>query len=121
MSSPAHAQSFRHRENQDGSWDSICLRCYLTAAHSYAEQPLTAVESQHHCDETSWLFKEPILAAAHAPQAAHPALPARMCPPSAIPRFSISPEYTQFSPRQLREGHPAGLREPAALEIRSGC
>jgi hypothetical protein len=51
--------SFRHRENLDGTWDSICMRCYATAAHSHREMLLSAAESEHHCDEGSWTFKEP--------------------------------------------------------------
>ncbi len=53
------AQSFRHRENLDGSWDSICLRCYATAAHTHGEELLDEAERGHHCDEESWFFKEP--------------------------------------------------------------
>ena len=48
---------FRHRENPDGTWDSICLRCYATAAHTHAHPLLTAIEEHHHCDETNWLFR----------------------------------------------------------------
>jgi hypothetical protein len=40
---------FRHRSNPDGSWDSICMRCYLTAATSKDEQSLNAGESEHRC------------------------------------------------------------------------
>jgi hypothetical protein len=51
--------SFRHRENLDGSWDSICLRCYATAAHSYGEGLLAEAEQGHCCDETRWFFQQP--------------------------------------------------------------
>jgi hypothetical protein len=40
---------FQHRENSDGSWDSICLRCYLTAATTGEEQSLSAGEVEHRC------------------------------------------------------------------------
>jgi len=112
------AQSFRHRENQDGSWDSICMRCYLTAAHSYGEQPLAAVESGHHCDEASWLFK---VASGQAPRIPQLAAQGRTCPPSAIPRFARQPEHVQFGQHRLRAGRPAGLREAASAEAGSGC
>ena len=51
--------SFRHRENLDGTWDSICMRCYATAAHTHREILLSPAESEHRCDEASWAFKEP--------------------------------------------------------------
>jgi hypothetical protein len=112
------ALSFRHRENQDGSWDSICMRCYLTAAHSYREQPLASVESGHHCDESSWLFKEPAFAVGIAPLPS----PGRTCPPSARPRFAHPADISQSrhpTPRR-HSGQPAGLREPAQFELSSG-
>jgi hypothetical protein len=52
--------SFRHRENLDGSWDSICLRCYATAAHSYGEGLLAEAEQGHCCDEARWFFRQPL-------------------------------------------------------------
>jgi hypothetical protein len=106
------ALSFRHRENQDGSWDSICMRCYLTAAHSYSEQPLASAECGHHCDESSWLFKE-------SPFAPPPS-PAHTCPASARPRFA-NPAISQFRQPTLRHsGQPAGVFEPAPFELSSG-
>lgn len=114
---PSFAPSFRHRENQDGSWDSICMRCYLTAAHSYSEQPLATVECGHCCDESGWLFKEPA-----APPAPRLPSPGHICPPSAMPRFARQPARIQFGRQTLRRhsGQPAGLREPAPFEISGG-
>ncbi len=43
----------------DGTWDSICMRCYATAAHTHREILLSPAESKHHCDEASWTFKAP--------------------------------------------------------------
>jgi hypothetical protein len=127
MSNDSLLLSFRHRENEDGSWDSICMRCYLTAAHSYAEQQLHSVESGHHCGETSWLFdcdRESSL-----PTISRTALtvrlgpPARECPPSAMPRLSRQPDAINSS-RQTHIGRhsglPAGLREQAPSERRGG-
>jgi hypothetical protein len=120
MLNTLHAELFRHRENQDGSWDSICMRCYLTAAHSYGEQPLASAELEHHCDETSWLFKEPVPAVARAPRVAPLASAGGTCPPSAMPRFARQPDRIEFSQRRLRAGQPAGLREPVSAEAGSG-
>jgi len=124
MKSPL-AQSFRHRENQDGSWDSICMRCYLTAAHSYGEQPLTAVESGHHCDESSWLFKESytLPMASRTPQTVRLEWPGRACLPSAMSRFPRQPETVQSGQQALARRHAgwaAGLWEQSPSETSSG-
>jgi hypothetical protein len=111
---PPLALSFRHRENQDGSWDSICLRCYLTAAHSYSEQPLLSVESEHCCDESNWLFQQAANPTPHLPSPCH------TCPPSAMPRFTREPECTHPSRRWRHSGQPANLREPPPFEITGG-
>ena len=57
--------SFRHRENLDGSWDSICLQCYATAAHSHGEWLLAEAEQGHCCDEARWFFRQPLLPRRH--------------------------------------------------------
>ncbi len=111
---PPPALSFRHRKNQDGSWDSICLRCYLTAAHSYSEKPLLSVETGHHCDESNWLFKEATNPSPPLPSPSH------SCPPSAMPRFTREPERTQPSRRWRQSDQPANLREPPPFEITGG-
>jgi hypothetical protein len=110
--------SFRHRENQDGSWDSICMRCYLTAAHSYSEEPLATVECGHHCDESSWLFKEASFGLGNAPLPS----PGRTCPPSARSRFAPQADTSQIRRPTLRRhsGQPSGLREPAPFELTRG-
>jgi hypothetical protein len=59
MTNLSLVSSFRHRENLDGTWDSICMRCYATAAHTHEATLLIPAESGHHCDEASWFFKEP--------------------------------------------------------------
>ena len=123
---PTHTlvRSFRHRQNPDGSWDSICMRCYLTAAHTFGEKLLASVESGHCCDEASWLFKEPVgvtgLPGGFRPSRVdHLSIPSRSCPPSAMPRMRQM-ERTPFSQSRLRlSGRPAGLREQAAPERRS--
>lgn len=41
---------FRHRPNNDGSIDSICLRCFRTVASNNYEWSLAMVESHHQCN-----------------------------------------------------------------------
>jgi len=48
------ALKFPHRHNRDGSYDSICSRCFVTVATSYNEAELLAHEQKHVCLE-SWL------------------------------------------------------------------
>lgn len=40
---------FPHRHNRDGSWDSICRKCYLTVANAPTEAELAEPESRHKC------------------------------------------------------------------------
>ena len=105
------APTFRHRRNQDGTWDSICMRCYLTAAHTLGEQSLRSVESGHRCDEASWLFKEPL--GRHVSRI-HVSIPSRTVPPSAVPR-SRPAERVQFQ-RTRPSGMPSGLRAERGVE-----
>jgi len=48
---------FAHRANKDGSFDSICLKCYATVGTAYDESDLDAMEAVHHCVE--WLMGRP--------------------------------------------------------------
>jgi hypothetical protein len=41
---------FAHRPNNDGSVDSICLRCFRTIVSNNHDRSLATVESQHECD-----------------------------------------------------------------------
>jgi hypothetical protein len=41
---------FSHRLNNDGSFDSICLRCFRTIASNNHEIALAAVEARHECE-----------------------------------------------------------------------
>ena len=43
-------QKFAHRRNQDSSWDSICLRCFITVATAQIEGKLLKDEENHNCD-----------------------------------------------------------------------
>jgi hypothetical protein len=47
--SPESDGEFKHRKNKDGSIDSICLRCFQTAASTYDQSLLGSLESLHSC------------------------------------------------------------------------
>jgi hypothetical protein len=47
---------FHYRVNADGTIDSICLRCFLTAAKAENESDLHELEAIHQCD-----YNEPFL------------------------------------------------------------
>ena len=42
--------TYRHRTNRDGTFDSICPRCYRTIASADKEQHLFMAERIHECD-----------------------------------------------------------------------
>jgi hypothetical protein len=44
--------SFSHRPQRNGSYDSICTRCFATVARSHNEADLEAEEKRHVCDES---------------------------------------------------------------------
>jgi len=41
---------YPHRLNAEGSYDSICRRCFRTVARAQAEAELQAYEAAHVCD-----------------------------------------------------------------------
>ena len=43
-------RTFPHRLNRDGSFDSICLKCFATIANTITETELKARENIHTCD-----------------------------------------------------------------------
>lgn len=43
--------SYLRRHNSDGTIDSICLHCFLTAGSANAIEDLTGIEAQHRCDK----------------------------------------------------------------------
>jgi hypothetical protein len=47
-----NSTQFRYRVNSDGTIDSICLRCFLTAARVENEADLHAREAAHLCDRS---------------------------------------------------------------------
>jgi hypothetical protein len=48
MKSEKYSQ-YHYRENADGTIDSICLRCYLSAGSARNETVLHALETAHRC------------------------------------------------------------------------
>jgi hypothetical protein len=52
----AESRKFRHRVNADGTTDSICLLCFLTAARVENEADLHELEAAHECHN-----KEPVM------------------------------------------------------------
>lgn len=42
--------SYKHRQLDDGTWDSTCLRCYATVANMPDEDGLLKYEMKHNCD-----------------------------------------------------------------------
>ena len=52
----AEGRKFYHRVNTDGTIDSICLSCFLTAARADIGSDLQGLEAAHQCDD-----KEPFI------------------------------------------------------------
>jgi hypothetical protein len=44
---------FPHRRNRDGSFDSICLNCFVTVASRGVESELSELEEKHFCKHAS--------------------------------------------------------------------
>jgi hypothetical protein len=42
---------YPHRRNGDGTFDSICPKCFITVAHSDVEAELLAYDRVHVCEE----------------------------------------------------------------------
>ena len=45
----AKSNLFAHRRNRDGSFDSICPHCFMTAASGLSEHELEGHERVHQC------------------------------------------------------------------------
>ena len=43
---------FSHRPQPNGSYDSICNRCFATVVRNHFEAELEAEEKRHMCDES---------------------------------------------------------------------
>src|ERR1700721_2736637 len=57
---------FHHRVNADKTIDSICLRCYLTAAKAEKEADLRECEEAHECpDKTPFTLEETLRSRRH--------------------------------------------------------
>lgn len=44
------SSQFVHRPNHDGTFDSICVRCFVTVATKFNEGDLEPSELNHDCD-----------------------------------------------------------------------
>jgi hypothetical protein len=45
-----NSNPYPHRRNEEGSYDSICRRCFATVVRGKAEAELQAYEAAHVCD-----------------------------------------------------------------------
>jgi hypothetical protein len=84
---------FQHRDNEDGSFDSICTRCFLTVAGADEEDQLASHEAIHVCSPIR-LFA--IATGAHAPaDSRHRSNPRRpmqfVCDPALSPALVDRP------------------------------
>jgi len=43
------SKPFPHRKNADGTWDSICTKCFRTVATAKRESSLADAEAEHVC------------------------------------------------------------------------
>jgi hypothetical protein len=50
---------FTRRLNADGTFDSVCLRCYRAAGHAERSRDLAAVERSHDCHLSDLLHLTP--------------------------------------------------------------
>ena len=49
---------YPRRKNLDGSYDSICLTCFLTASHAATEAELDMQDRQHICGTSVFVLRE---------------------------------------------------------------
>lgn len=47
------APYFQHRWNSDGSYDTICLKCFITVANVRTEAELVEFDGEHVCNSDS--------------------------------------------------------------------
>jgi hypothetical protein len=56
---PLESPKFHHRLNTDGTIDSICLRCFLTAVRGHIGSDLQELEAAHKCyNKESFILAE---------------------------------------------------------------
>jgi hypothetical protein len=51
--------TFKHRHNPDGSWDSVCMKCFLTVMTAASEEKLSTAEQWHVCAELMEFKRSP--------------------------------------------------------------
>jgi len=61
---------FPHRNNRDGTYDSICPACLVTVASCKSEAGLLAYERKHVCDKATLTYLSSIIkgGAGHEPK-----------------------------------------------------
>lgn len=57
---------YPHRRTNDGSYISICLRCFATVARSMAEGELAEHDKGHVCDQASGPYRDCLAASSEA-------------------------------------------------------
>ena len=55
MLSTSLEDRFAHRENKDGTFESICRQCFITVAVAGSAADLKRPEADHLCD--SWMLR----------------------------------------------------------------
>ncbi len=58
---PIRKALYPHRHNHDGSFDSICRRCFATVGHTMNEATLVELEKIHYCDPCLLAGREVLL------------------------------------------------------------
>jgi hypothetical protein len=53
MANNLETSFFPHRLNRDGSYDSLCLKCFMTIANKKTSAELDEHDRNHVCDESS--------------------------------------------------------------------
>jgi hypothetical protein len=48
---------YPHRQNGDGSYDTICPRCFATVAQAKTEAELLTFDEPHDCDITNLWYR----------------------------------------------------------------
>jgi len=56
---------YPHRKNKDGTYDSICTRCFATVARTYSEAALAEHDKKHVCEQVTLLGRR-LLAHSHS-------------------------------------------------------
>jgi hypothetical protein len=55
---PPAARYFPHRQNKDGSYDTVCPKCFAIVANVKTEAELVDFKQEHVCNQppNTWVF-----------------------------------------------------------------